>query len=229
MEDIQLEKSCKTVVFEKSDLFISALPGKIVFGEVSEQKYLKFQYFKFMHFEIFHLYLALVNILKYLVNNENQDKGLILQLDANLLYFWQGKNIIKNDIQQKIIVFGIEYNSNIIYELLFDCGELNCLIKYLPNTIFASLCLKSSEKDLFEKVTKESTSVIVSLNSTEKCHFFLKTLKNDQIFLFNCLEESNFVDLLIHYNELLIIIQKLKSMYNPDVENRRRIDAILQT
>ena len=64
MEDIQLEKSCKTVVFEKSDLFISALPGKIVFGEVSEQKYLKFQYFKFMHFEIFHLYLALVNILK---------------------------------------------------------------------------------------------------------------------------------------------------------------------
>ena len=98
MEDISLENNCKCIAFEYSDLFICAFPGKIVFGEVCCQDFVQHRYFKFLHFEIFNLYLALVNILNFLVSEEDEiePKGLILQLTNDILYFWQGKKVIKN-------------------------------------------------------------------------------------------------------------------------------------
>ena len=108
MADLDFEKSCKTVVLKTSDLFFSAFPGKIVFGDVIEQNYPEFKYFQFFHFEIFNLYLALVAIIKNIVNNsqeESENKGIIIKFN------------------------GIHSNHNKLYEVL-RLLRLLCIIKH---------------------------------------------------------------------------------------------------
>ena len=40
-EDVEFENTCKTVSSKNSDIFISAFPGKLVFGEVNHNGYKK--------------------------------------------------------------------------------------------------------------------------------------------------------------------------------------------
>ena len=109
----QVSLSCKTVLLKKSEVFLSAFPGKIIFGHIIEENYPKLQYFQFFHFEFFKLYLSLVEIINNCIIEENSEikkTDLIIKLSDEVSYFWC---IEIGDI--KLIQFVLEYKSIINY------------------------------------------------------------------------------------------------------------------
>ena len=134
---------------------------------------------------------------------------------------------------EKVVVFAIEEKFETIYEKLFVNEQINDLIKCISETIFACLCLKPVERELFDFISKESTSLIVSLKDKTKCKSILdkfkKTTIKEKCFKITSVCEPNLIELIIYYNELLLIVQKLKSMYKEDFETEElRITTLLE-
>ena len=90
-----LENSCKTIVLKDNFLFISAFPGKIIFGDITNYKYPKFKSFQFNVFQLFFLYVSFVNIITKVIAEENtesfQSEGVIIKLSEDLQYLWSIK------------------------------------------------------------------------------------------------------------------------------------------
>lgn len=232
-EDFCFEDACKTLACNKKDIFISAFPGQIIFGEVNQIGYKKCKFFKFYHFEIFHFYIALTNIFKFLCSNSESEttisnKGVILILNPIEVYYWIGKDYLVNNQNEKLIVFGIEKNSESVYELKFSLNELNELINIFSQSVLSILCIKSIEKQILESVLLEPTSVLITLKDFKSCETLMKSLALKNTLSIDSIQLSNLIDIIIHYNELLIVLQKLKSMHNPVCSNRR-LEAILET
>ena len=229
-ENFNFSNSCKTLISQKSEIFVSAFPGKIIFGNVDQVGYKKLNYFKFNHFELFHFFVALTNIFKFLSDTSDTklntaNKGIILTLNTFEVYYWIVKDVFINNNIQKQIVFGIEKEAKVVFELNLTLKELNELINIIAQTILSCLCLKSIEKQLLENVALQSTEDIIALKNHQMCENFIKNFEEINKFSIDSVQISNLIDLVIYYNELLIVIQKLKSMYNPEVDNR--IEAIL--
>lgn len=228
-KDFNFSNSCKTLISQNSEIFVSAFPGKIIFGNVNQVGYQKFKYFKFNHFEIFNFFVALTNIFKFLSDSTTRNtgnRGVILTLNNFEVYYWMVKDLFINNSNQKQIVFGIEKQSEVVFELNLTLKELNELINIIAQTILSCLCLKSIEKQLLESVTLQSTEDILALKDHKTCEKFIKHFEEINKFSIDSVQISNLLDTVIYYNDLLIIIQKLKSMYNPEVDNR--IEAILE-
>ena len=229
MEDLDFENSCKTIISKKSSVFISAFPGKLVFGEVNCKGFIKSKYFQLLHFELFYLYSNFLNIIKFLVREEdNEDKGLILSKD-DVAYYWCGKKVVENNKPKKVIIFIQEYKFETNFELFFDEEQFNDFIKCISETILACLCLKPIEKAFFEFITKENTTVIVSLKNQKKCKTILEKFKKSTNLKISSILEPNLIDLVNYYIEILIIAQKLKTMFNSECSNEDlRISALLE-
>ena len=232
MDTPKFEKSCKTIALKLSNIFISALPGKIVFGEVNAEGFINLKYFIFTHFQLFDFYVALLNIIKFISSHEiKDDKGLILHPNEDQVYFWIGKIAIKENIENKLIVIGIEYDSNVVFELQLDSFQLNELIKCFCDSIFSCLCLKSIERDFFKFVTNQNTSTIVSLKNKKMLKTLLSNFETANEDKIGDILKNNLCELTNYYYELLIISQKMKSLYNDEVnlENeKRRIATLLE-
>jgi hypothetical protein len=73
-------ESCENFGLDIPFTFMSSYPGAVVFGKVNKDGYVKEKLFQFEVFECYKLYLAIVQILSFLTNpNEQTDKGLILE------------------------------------------------------------------------------------------------------------------------------------------------------
>ena len=232
MENFKFENSCKTVILKTSKLFLSAYPGQIVFGEVNKDGYLYLKSFIFFHFQIFDFYIALLNIIKFLSASEiEENKGLIQNYNEEIVYFWIGKTVFENNEAKKLILIGIEQQTNIVFELSLNSYEINDLIKCFSEAICASLCLKTIEREFFDFISEENTSTVVSIRNKNKLKILYAKFekqynptKSDILF-------SNLYELTLHYHELLIIIQKLKTFYNTELNKEKensRIAALLE-
>ena len=144
-----------------------------------------------------------------------------------MYYFWLGKKVLKNNEHIKVVQLCVEYQSNIVFEIIFDSKELNDFIKCFSENIFSCLCLKTEERDFFESVCEESTSEIVSLNTFANCKKFITNFQIRKNIKFDSITEPNYIDILFYYNELILITQKLKSMCYQENGNPH-IEAILQ-
>ena len=234
MEDCDFDNSCKTIILRNSDIFISAFPAKLVFGQVNHKGFIKFKYFQFLHFEFFNLYLAILSIFKYLASEESnilEEKGLILNKE-DFSYFWLSKRVEQNNITVKSVVFVIEYKIETIYEVILNIEQFNCFLKCISETIFSCLCLKPVEHALFNFIAEEKTTVIVSLKFKNKCKNMLEKFRKSKYsngLQIPSVSESNLIDIIQYYNELLIIVQKLKSMTNEENNSdAQRITTLLE-
>lgn len=220
MSKFLLSDSCLTIALRRNQLFVSAFPGLIVFGEVSTTYFKQLKYFEFSYYDIFELFRALTQIIQYLVVNSdtlNQDRGIIISKCDNEIYFWMGKTIILNQKEVKIITLGIEIESNIVFELTFDCEKLNDLIYGLYTCMLASLCLKKIEKKLFECIIEENIEKIVSLKFKDNCENFVQQFIKDHKIDINSITESNLVESLFYYHESIVVLYKLKSLFKVDL------------
>ena len=218
MSKFQLSDSCITIALRRSQLSVSAFPGIIVFGEVSTTCYKQLKYFQYSYYDIFHLFLGLTQIIQFLVCSSetvNQNQGLIISKENNEMYFWLGKTIIINDKEIRIVKLGIEIDSNVVFELTFDCDKLNDLVHGLYVCLLPCLCLKKIEKKLFECILQEDIEKIVSLKLKDNCERFVEQYINDHQVDLNCLLESNLVDLLYYYHESIIVFYKFKNLFKP--------------
>ena len=134
---------------------VSAFPGKVVFGEPNQLGYISLRAFQFTFYQFFEFYLALVNVIKFLASNDSTvDKGLILKVSEEQIYFWLCKTVQINNCETKVVCLGIEFQSNCVYELRFDLEKLNFLIGAITKCILPCLCLKKVEKQLKISIQK---------------------------------------------------------------------------
>ena len=198
----QVSLSCKTVLLKKSEVFLSAFPGKIIFGHIIEENYPKLQYFQFFHFEFFKLYLSLVEIINNCIIEENSEikkTDLIIKLSDEVSYFWC---IEIGDI--KLIQFVLEYKSIINYKLNFTLDQLNDLIYSLSVSILPCLCLKHLERDFLEYIAEQEISKILNF-TRENFILLLNDFKLKQNTQIDLICQPNLADLMLYYKELIII------------------------
>ena len=190
--------SCKTLVLKQSSVFVSAFPGKIVFGDVIEQNYPEFKYFQFFHFEIFNLYLALVAIIKNIVNNsqeESENKGIIIKFNDELCYLW-----CINNNQINLI---LEYKSKNVYQLTFTLDQFNDFIYTLSESFLPCLCLKGIEKQFLEFVAQQEIYILIQIEKNMSNNL-LKEFALQNNFQIDPILQPNLIDLAVYYNEFLI-------------------------
>ena len=222
-----LNKSCKTILLKtKTCIFLSAFPGKIIFGTIAARSYTKFKYFQFVAFDLFYLYVSLVAVIKTVLSEENTDHnqhGIILKINEELSYLWSiSQSSINN---QKLIHILLEFKSNLVYEIELNLDELNEFINGLSEVIIPSLNLKNIERQFFEFVSKQQIGEIVQM-TTINAGTILDQFKATTKFDFDCIVEPNLVDIVIYYKELILIFKKIKSLISP-TDSNSRIDAIL--
>ncbi len=92
--------------------------------------------------------------------------------------------------------------------------------------MFSCLCLKSFERQFLEDFADEiSLSKIVTLNEKKKIKNIIQHFKDQK--QINSVIEMNLIELVLHYNELIILYKKIKSLNNAEVNPINRIEAIL--
>ena len=117
-----------------------------------------------------------------------------------------------------MVKLGIEFESNCVYEILFEPDKLNNLIGAISKCVLPCFCLKSIEKNFLEQASDQLIEEIVTLNSVKNSEVFLqKFLKNNDLKIDSVIL-PNLVELLIYYNESIILLHKFKSLYNSSTE-----------
>jgi len=225
-KELNFSESCQTLSLRKSDIFLSSFPGKIVFGQPNFIGYSKTNSFQYKHNQFFNFYLSIINIVNFFASNLNEEKGLILTVSENTIYFWCGKIVESDKVSQKVVKLGIEFDSNILFEIILNGEQFNELIYIFSNLIFSCLCLKSFERQFLEDFADEiSICKLITLNEKKKIKHVLKSFKEQK--KINSVVEMNLVQLVLYYNELIILYKKMKSLNNPEINNINRIEAIL--
>ena len=204
--EVRFSNSSKTIALKQDNLFISAFPGYIVFGKVCPVGFCERKYFKFSFYQVFELYAALVSVIKFKVNeNAFNDKGLILVIKDEV-YFWSGSKVVNNGNENKTIKFGIEFKSEIIFELEFDSDDnFNNFINAVTKTLLPCLCLNQLEREVFEFVSDQSLSILITLNNLQTSKNLLKDFQEKNNLQIDSLTEPNIREHLIYYNEIIIL------------------------
>ena len=109
-----------------TNCFISAFPGKIVFGKCSPSGYNDLQYFEFAIFELYSLYLAIFDIVNNFSKKLSSEHQLLIAKENNTCYIFCVKTLtnLKNEHYQAAY-FAIENTSGIVFELIFTVTEFN--------------------------------------------------------------------------------------------------------
>jgi hypothetical protein len=216
MSSEKFSNSLQTLALLKAPNFMSAFPGKIIFGEANCKGYVTNNFFVFDHGSLIKLYNSIVEITKFLTsNNERQSTKSILD-NENISYFWVGKTLHKSATNnfEKLIIFAIEDNGERTFELRFSIPELDNFYCALTRSILMILCLKDIQYDLMYNASLLTIDNILLLKSDRKRakQFVLTTftsLLNDNEF-----NVSNCIELLHYYNDILVITHKLSQLCN---------------
>ena len=228
MAELKFSNSCRTFALKQENLFISAFPGSVVFGEVCPTGFIQQKFFKFLHFQYFELYLAIVSIIKFQVSENTTEKGIILQKSEEELYYWTGTTVQINRRDCKILKLFIEFQFETIFEIVLTSEQLNNLIGSISQLILPSLCLNNIEVQIFEFASEQSISFLVTLNNYKNCEKFIKTFESVKELNIDSILQSNFVYNLIYYNEIIILYHKFQSIYNLELESTNRIMTIIE-
>jgi hypothetical protein len=222
-KELSFSKSCQTISLKKSEIFMSSFPGKIVFGEPTFIGYSKSNSFQYKHIQFLDLYLSLLKIVHFFASTSNiDDKGSILIISENTIYFWSGKIFENRKVIEKVVKLGIEFDSNIIYEIIFNAEQFNEFVYIFAQLMLSCLCLKSFEKQFLEDIAnKTPITKLITLTDKRKIKKVIQNEKIDDII------KENLIDLLLYYNELIILFKKIQSLHNPQINESNRIEAIL--
>ena len=229
LENQPLNKSCKSIILKNSNIFCSAFPGKLVFGEVAQQHYLKLNYFEFLTFELFFLYSCIVKIIKSFISSGNDipsDDELILKINEDTSYLWSISKLNVSNEEEKCILLKLKYKSEIVYQIIFNLDKLNDFINALSEIIVPSLCLQTVEREFFEFISNAEILTIVNLDKPKGLLILKQFFKQMNIVDIDQIQELNLIEIIIYYKELIIIYKKIKSLINPIKDRIQEILSI---
>lgn len=221
-ENCLFSDSCINLLLKLSNNFISAFPGKVVFGKCSPIGYKKLQHFQFDIFELNKLYFSIFDTVKFFANNEEcvmSNQLILSKYDQN--YFFSTKIVLHNNSPSKIVVFGIEstVTSTITYEILMSESELNLFISALVKVIPSALCLNSNELFLFNKASKETATTIKSLKEDFNTTAYIKKIVTQNNLCFSDQLLYN-LSIFLNYNcEIILIFHKFQTLIHEQVES----------
>jgi hypothetical protein len=115
------------------------------------------------------------------------------------------------------VKFQLEANvQNIYFELLFFMSELHDLLHCIEPIIISCLCLKSIERDMFQFTITQPLDIIVNCQNPQGAKILLNRFHKANL----CLSKvENLTILLIHYNSILVILHKFKSLNITNQQN----------
>ena len=209
MEDVivyQFSESALNLALKKSDEFISAFVGQIVFGRCSPQGYKTNKYFEINIFELHSFYLAIVEIIKAL-SIELISNKVIFCKKLDVTYFYStALSQLTNDL---IVCFSIEKNNEITFELTFNETQLNTFLFALVKTIPSTLCFSKTEFLLFSNAAEQNVKDIITFQQEEKCNdFVFKFIANSNID--KQIVINNLSTFLNYYCEIILVHHNLK-------------------
>jgi len=191
-----------------NNLWCAAYPTVVVFGETDGTRFVTKKYFSFFKSDFVLLYKSLITICHTIAqnsvtNNLQDTKGIILsRYDA--IYAWCACTV-----DSKLHVsFTIELSLETVYKVTFSLEDFNDLIFIFSKLLIPSLCLESNITNSLHRACTYSLNELKSLNTMEDCEAFVKKHNLD--------EKCNIY--LMYYKEIIIIVHKLISLYNPQIK-----------
>lgn len=215
-EENLLSNSCETYILENG-ILISAFPGLIVFGKTESNKnYIKESVFKFNTFQVVYLFKSILSIFGFFKDNSEQKTEKIFDLSCDTVYFWRGDSVTKEDgTRIKLIKFGIEKKSEILFQTIFSLQNINSLIYLLKRCVISSLCLKDIEEQFIINVIKNPKRDIEACKTDDsvanrfvQLFFKEKHIKVDT-------KKASYLEILKYYNSVILLIKDLTSLYCP--------------
>lgn len=197
-----------TLSLKKDDIFMSALPFKLLFGiiDFSQKQYKAKQYFEIPIFQIHQWYLAFVKIIEAFTNTSKTTEGPITILNDSVTYYWKLLN--------KNIIFGIETNLNVSFEVLLTDLEFNNFVLVLKQLIIPTLCFKPCHTLVFKTALLCELNDILKLKTDQNAEAFVnKTLSSSKNLSYDDYYSSQIF--LTYYLEIIIVNNLLNTMYNP--------------
>jgi hypothetical protein len=221
--------SCLNLVLRNSENFVSAYPGKVVFGKCSPVGFKRFQYFEFNLFDLHKLYFSIFDIVNFFASHEDLEfTNQFILTKYELNYFFCTKRVIKNNKETKIVVFGIEdiTTSTIVFELIMSETELNLFISVLVKILPSALCLSSTELVLFKRTADENATTINLFQKECHCKTYVKK---------HLMENNNYSEQLLYnlstflnYNcEIILIFHKFQTLVDKETTSNN-VALILQ-
>ena len=213
MSELHLSKSLLTIALKRNYTFISAFPGKIVFGKTTPCGYKTSQFFEFEVFQIYSLYLAIFDIIESFSNSKNLSNKLLLIKNDKLNYFFSVKTLTNSIEEYQVAYFAIEEDSEVCFNIIFNNIEFETFLFALVKIVPSALCLNSTEVLLFHSAARESAKIIHGFQDESESNQFVTRFLNDS---FN-LEKKSSTDLstfLSYYCEIILVFHKLKDLVN---------------
>ena len=213
-EKFCLQTSCLNLALKKDFCFISSFPGFVIFGFVTRNHYEKNKFFQFSHFELSKLYTAILKMIHFMADSTDSiEKSEVLtkQIDnCNVRYLIAGLQ----NADQKIVKFCLEVNSE-SFEMPLTYFELNDFLNSLTDVIIACLCLTSIEKEMIENIIiLQPLENLITFQNLVDAKSYLTTTYSKT----TCVATiENMSTVLVHYNFIIIILHKLKSLVNRDI------------
>ena len=139
--------------------------------------------------------------------------------DCNAHYYISG-TINSNS---KTVTFCLEVNSQ-VFELSFTYFQLNDFLFCINDIVIASLCLKAFEKEIVIKIILEPLENLIAFQNFADAKKYIE--KDTDI----CSAlKDNMATVLVHYNFIIIILHKFKSLVNVDIlfQNINQITSLI--
>ena len=210
MEDVilyQFLESALNLSLKKSDEFISAFVGQIVFGKCSPQGYKLNNYFEINIFELHSFYLAIVEIIKAL-SIDLQLKRTIFSKKIDFVYCYS-LNSNSEGSSELTVSFLIERNNEIVFEMIYNETQLNTLLFALVKIIPSTMCFSKTEFQLFSHAAKENVKDIIMFQEEVKCTEFVSKFVANLV-MYNKSPINNLSTFLNYYCEIILVHHNLK-------------------
>ena len=224
-ENFCLETSSLTLSLKKDFCFISSFPGFLIFGSVCKSHYEKNKFFHFSHFDLPKLYAAVLKMIHFMADNaESIEKTEFLtkQLENSNISYYISAN---TNLNTKRVKFCLEVNSQ-VFELPLTYFELNDFLYCINDIIIACLCLKPIEKELIVNVISKPLEDLIVFQNFADAKSYITTMYEKT--LCSALRD-NMTTVLVHYNLIVIILHKFKTLVNPDIlfQNNDQISSLI--
>ena len=182
-----------TLALLKRNYFISAYPGKIVIGEISNYQ-----------FETNKSFIKAIRCIIRSANTNEDDKQPFLS-DLDHLYFW--------DVTSASIKFGIEKKFETIYTTVFTIDEFNNFLLCFNELIPSSLLLRSVELNLFQKLAKLEVDEFFDLTENKS---------SLSIYTKEPIEKQKDLLILVKNNiDIIIIMHKINEIVKADEDLKK--------
>lgn len=213
-----------TTLLSDNNIWFSAFPSLLIFGEIEDFVYIKNKHFVLYKCDFVVLYQALINICHSIAQNSSKKEyrdinDIFLKRAPSTTYSW---SLSYKQSVPYITFFNepsSEYlTSDTLYKIICTLDELNDIILIFSKLILPTLCLQSNITKSLVQASNLSISDLKPLNSFKVCEEFV-TKHN--------LDESTAL-YLFYYKEIVILVNKISSLYNPSIKNDI-IDTIISS